>query len=74
MNGCVVNLNEKGTKTYLNVQFNSTVYSREMAIHGQIIIVLMDSGFNRETLENNYFTSGSGVIVQSITIPMAKAE
>ena len=45
-----------------------------MAIHGQIIIVLMDSGFNRETLENNYFTSGSGVIVQSITIPMAKAE
>lgn len=74
MNGCVVNLNEKGTKTYLNVQFNSPVYSREMAIHGQIIIVLMDSGFNRETLENNYFTSGSGVIVQSITIPMAKAE
>ena len=74
MNGCVVNLNEKGTETYLNVQFNSPVYSREMAIHGQIIIVLMDSGFNRETLENNYFTSGSGVIVQSITIPMAKAE
>ena len=74
MNGCVVNLNEKGTKTYLNVQFNSPVYSREMAIHGQIIIVLMDSGFNRETLESNYFTSGSGVIVQSITIPMAKAE
>ena len=74
MNGCVVNLNKKGTKTYLNVQFNSPVYSREMAIHGQIIIVLMDSGFNRETLENNYFTSGSGVIVQSITIPMAKAE
>ena len=74
MNGCVVNLYEKGTKTYLNVQFNSPVYSREMAIHGQIIIVLMDSGFNRETLENNYFTCGSGVIVQSITIPMAKAE
>ena len=74
MNGCVVNLNEKGTETYLNVQFNSPVYSREMAIHGQIIIVLMDSEFNRETLENNYFTSGSGVIVQSITIPMAKAE
>ena len=74
MNGCVVNLNEKGTKTCLNVQFNSPVYSRERAIHGQIIIVLMDSGFNRETLENNYFTSGSGVIVESIPIPMAKAE
>ena len=24
-----------------------------MAIHGQIIMVLMDSGFNRETLANN---------------------
>ena len=53
MNGCVVNLNEKGTKTYLNVQFHSPVYSREMAIHGQIIMVIIDSGFNRETLANN---------------------
>ena len=53
MNGCVVNLNKKGTKTYLKVQFNSPVYSGEMAIHGQIIMVLMDSGFNRETLANN---------------------
>ena len=45
-----------------------------MAIQGQIIMVLIDSGFNRETLANNYFTSGSGVIVQSIAIPTAKAE
>lgn len=71
MNGCVVNLNEKGTKTYLNVQFNSPVYSREMAIHGQIIMVLMDSGQGDSCKQ---FTSGSGVIVQSIAISMAKAE
>jgi len=54
MNGCVVNLNKKGTKTYLKVQFKSPVYSGKMAIHGQIIMVLMDSGFNRETLANNF--------------------
>ena len=71
MNGCVVNLNEKGTKTYLNVQFNSPVYSREMAIHGQIIMVLMDSGQGDSCKQ---FTSGSSVIVQSIAIPTAKAE
>ena len=42
-----------------------------MVIHGQMIMVLMDSG-QRDSCKQ--FTSGSGVIVQSIAIPTAKAE
>ena len=37
MNGCVVNLNEKGIKTYLKVQFNISICSgkwQSMARYG----------------------------------------
>ena len=73
MNGCVVNLNEKGTKNCLKVQFNSPVYSGEMAIHGQMIMIFMwILDLTARLLQQ--FTSGLGVILQSIAIPTAKAE
>ena len=71
MNGCVVNLSEKGTKTYLIVHFNIPLYSGKMAIPDMI---LMDSGFIRETLANILLLDQvwNEIMVQSI--PMAKVE
>ena len=69
MNGCVVNLNEKGIKTYLKVQFNSPVFnSSENNGNPWPDMVWIQQGDSCK-----YIILGSGVImVQSI--PTTKAE